>query len=251
MLTDEQLQRYARQIMLSEIGPSGQKQLLKSRVLVVGAGGLGTPALLYLAAAGVGQIGIVDNDKVSISNLQRQVMYTCGDVGRDKTLVSSIRVAALNPDVNVVTHSERFTPENGHILAETYDFVIDGTDNFASKFLIADICAQTGTPYCHAGVRGFEGQAMTVLPGETACYRCLFEEEPPDEAEATCKSAGILGPVAGTLGSIQATEALKFLLGTGELLTNRLLTLDLGTMRVREVRFERNPACPTCGTRAK
>jgi molybdopterin/thiamine biosynthesis adenylyltransferase len=248
MLTDEQLKRYARQIMLREIGPDGQNRLLNSRVLVVGAGGLGTPVLLYLAAAGVGKIGIVDDDEVSISNLQRQVMYTCGDVGRSKTLVSSVRVAALNPDVNVVAHSERFTRQNGHVLAETYDFVIDATDNFASKFLIADVCAQANTPYCHAGVRGFEGQVMTVLPGKTACYRCLFEEEPPGEAEATCKSAGILGPVAGTLGCIQATEALKFMLGTGELLTNRLLTLDLATMRIREVRFERNPECPICGS---
>lgn len=247
MLSDEQLHRYTRQIMLKDVGPEGQRRLLDSRVLVVGAGGLGTPILLYLAAAGVGKIGVVDDDCVSTSNLQRQVMYTCADVGRAKTLVSSVRVAALNPDVTVVPHDERFTEQNARRLLSGYDFVVDGTDNFASKFLIADACAQAKKPYSHAGVRAFEGQTMTVLPGETACYRCLFEGVPPDEAEAGCRSLGILGPVAGTLGCIQATEALKFILGKGELLTNRLLTLDLLTMRIREVGFERNPSCPLCG----
>ncbi len=247
VLSNDMIERYSRQILLPGIGGVGQKKLLCSRVLVVGVGGLGAPAALYLAAAGVGTLGLMDSDEVDLSNLQRQVLHFTPDVGRPKVESAAEKLRALNPDVQVVTYRERFRPDNALDILEGFDFVLDATDSFPSKFLIADACHFGGKPYCHAGILRFEGQALTVFPGETACYRCVFHEPPPDGAVPTCSEAGVLGAVAGLLGVIQAAEALKALIGAGDLLTDRLLVCDVLRMGFRTVRVRRNPRCPLCG----
>ena len=246
-LTEQQIERYSRHIILPEVGGKGQEKLLAGKVLLVGAGGLGCPAGLYLAAAGVGTIGIMDADAVDVSNLQRQVAHATADIGKPKVESSAAKLRALNPDVDVQTRRERLTAANAAAAVAPYDFVIDGTDSFASKFLIADACHLAGKPYSHAGILRFQGQTMTVLPGRTACYRCVFRQPPPAGSVPSCSQAGVLGVLAGTLGLFQATEAIKYLLGVGELLTNRLLVYDALTMRVRDVRISRSPDCPLCG----
>jgi len=243
-LSDAQRQRYARHLVLPEIGEAGQERLLAGRVLVVGLGGLGSPAALYLAAAGVGAMGLVDADVVEPSNLQRQVLHALSDVGRPKTESAAEKIRALNPDVRVMRYAERFARDNAAALLRDYDFVVDATDNFASKYFIPEACHAAGRAYSHAGIQAFTGETLTVLPGRTACYRCVFEgPTPPDPATPR----GPLGAVPGVLGAVQAAEAIKYLLGIGELLVNRLLVYDALAATFREIPVQRNPACPLCG----
>jgi len=246
-LDEEQIERYSRQIILPGIGGKGQEKLLAARVLVVGAGGLGSPAGLYLAAAGVGTIGVIDSDEVDRSNLQRQIFHSTFDLGRPKVDSAAERMEAINPGVSVRRHRERLTPANATGLFEEYDFVIDGTDTFQSKFLICDACHLARKPYSHAGILRFEGQTITVIPGDTTCYRCIFRAPPPPGSAPSCAQAGVLGAVAGVIGTIQATEALKYVLGIGDLLTGRLLVYDALEMKFRLISVNRSRECPLCG----
>jgi len=245
-MREDQIERYSRNIILKEIGGKGQKKLLKSKVLIIGAGGLGSPAALYLAAAGVGTIGIADGDKVDLTNLQRQVIHFTDDVGVRKADSAKEKIARLNPDVEVRVHPEMVRAANAQQIIAGYDFVIDGTDNFAAKFLINDACVLLKKPYSHAGILRFNGQMMTVKPRESACYRCMFVAPPPTGAIPSCAEAGVLGGMAGVVGTLQAIEALKYILGAGDLLTDRLLIFEALPMNFREVKIKRNPACPVC-----
>ena len=246
-LTEEQIERYSRQIILPDIGGVGQERLLSGKVLVIGAGGLGSPVCLYLAAAGVGTIGVMDGDEVDLSNLQRQIMHFTEDVGVPKVESGKEKLGRLNPDVNVVTYKERFSAENGLDILKDYDFVVDGTDSFASKFLIADACHFAGVPYNHAGILGFSGQTFTVKPGETACYRCVFREPPPAGSVPTCSQAGVIGAVAGVIGTLQANEVLKFLTQVGSPLYDKLLVFDALQSSFRTVIIKKSDSCPLCG----
>lgn len=246
-LTDEQISRYSRHILLKEVGGKGQKKLLAGKVLIIGAGGLGAPIALYLAAAGVGTIGIADADDVDLSNLQRQVIHFTPDIGKPKVISAKEKMLAINPDLTVNTYQEWVSAANIGAMVEQYDFVIDGTDNFAAKFLINDACVLAGKPYSHGGILQFDGQTMTVTPGSSPCYRCIFPEPPPKDAIPTCSQAGVIGVLPGVLGTLQATEAIKYLLGAGDLLTGRLLTYSALRMRFREVPFKKNENCPICG----
>jgi thiazole biosynthesis adenylyltransferase ThiF len=248
--TEERLERYSRHILLKDVGVEGQMKLFDAKVLIIGAGGLGSPVALYLAAAGVGTIGIADADRVDLSNLQRQVIHHTPDVGKPKVESAAEKMRAINPDVQVRTYHEFVRAANIREIIRGYDFVIDGTDNFAAKFLINDACVLEKIPFSHGGILRFDGQTMTVKPGESACYRCLFTAPPPKGAVPTCSEAGILGAVAGMLGTIQAAEALKFITGAGELLTNALLVFDAGDMNFRKVQLKRNPRCKVCGENA-
>ncbi len=249
MITDaSEAARYARQLQLLEIGARGQQRLARARVLVAGIGGLGSPAARYLAGAGVGCIDLVDPDRVELSNLQRQLLHGTDDLGSLKVESAAAALAARNPEVAVKTYAEALDGDRALSRFREFDFVFDGGDSAAAKFLINDAAVRTGTPYSHAGVVGWLGQTMTVLPGESPCFRCLFPA-PPDEDDApTCQTAGILGAVAGAIGLVQATEALKFLLGLGELLAGRMLVFDALALRWRAVSVPRNPACPVCGS---
>ncbi len=246
-LTEQQIERYSRHIILEQVGGTGQEKLLSSRVLIVGAGGLGAPAGLYLAAAGVGTIGIVDGDKVDLSNLQRQIIHHTADVGIEKTKSAEAKMLAINPDIKVRTYHQWVKAGNIREIIRDYDFVIDGTDNFPAKFLVNDACYFEKVPFSHAGILRFDGQLITVLPGETTCYRCIFSGPPPANAVPSCSQAGVLGVLAGVIGSLQATEAIKYLLGTGDLLTGTLLTYNALTMDFRKVKLNRNVGCPLCG----
>nr|WP_277998200.1 sulfur carrier protein ThiS [Zhaonella formicivorans] len=248
-LTADQVERYSRHIILEQVGLKGQQKLLAGSVLIVGAGGLGSPAAYYLAAAGVGRIGIVDFDRVDLSNLQRQIVHTTADVGRLKAESAAEKLRAINPDVKVEVYTEPLSSNNAVGIIAQYDFVIDGTDNFPAKFLVNDACYFARKPFSHAGILRFAGQTITVLPGETTCYRCIFPSPPPPNAVPSCAQAGVLGVLGGVMGTIQATEALKYLLGTGDLLTNRLLTYDALIMRTREIKVKRSADCPLCGDR--
>lgn len=246
-LRPDQIERYSRHIILQQVGLKGQQKLLASSVLIIGAGGLGSPAAYYLAAAGVGKIGIVDFDRVELSNLQRQIIHTNSDVGVLKAQSAAAKLRAINPDVTVQTYTERLSAENAAEIISQYDFVIDGTDNFPAKFLVNDACYFAGKPFSHAGILRFEGQTITVLPGTTTCYRCIFPAPPPPNAIPSCAQAGVLGVLGGVVGTFQATEAIKYLLGKGELLTDRLLTYNALTMRTREIKVRRSADCPLCG----
>jgi molybdopterin/thiamine biosynthesis adenylyltransferase len=247
IFSDRQMRRYQRHLSLKEVGFKGQQKLLASKVLCVGAGGLGSPALYYLAAAGVGTIGIAEGDVVDESNLQRQIIHFTADVGRPKIQSAREKIAQMNPDVKVTEHAGYLSADNAVEVISGYDFVVDGTDNFAAKFLINDACVIAKKPFSHAGILRFEGQTMTVVPGKSRCYRCLFREPPPANAVPSCAEAGVLGAIAGVLGTLQATETLKFLLGRGDLLTDRLLIFDALAMRFRESRGGRDPECAVCG----
>jgi molybdopterin/thiamine biosynthesis adenylyltransferase len=244
--SEEQVIRYSRHILLQDVGVEGQEKISGGRVLVIGVGGLGAPAAFYLAAAGVGTIGLIDGDTVDLSNLQRQIIHFTEDVGKPKVASAKEKINRLNPDVNVVTYQTLFTSANAFEIIRDYDFVIDGTDNFPVKFLINDACVMAGKPFSHGGILRFDGQTITHVPG-TACYRCLFHSPPPPNAVPTCSQAGVLGAIAGMLGTIQAAETLKYLTGTGELLTNRLLTFNAKTMEFRTVRVRQSDKCPVCG----
>ena len=244
--TEEELLRYSRHILLKDVGVEGQEKIRNGKVLVVGAGGLGAPVALYLAAAGVGTIGIVDGDVVDLSNLQRQVIHFTGDVGHPKVESARDKMLAINPNVNVNTIREFLMSDNALDIIKDYDFIVDGTDNFPVKFLINDACVMAGKPFSHGGILRFEGQTFTHLPG-TACYRCLFKSPPPANAVPTCSQAGVLGAIAGMLGTIQAAETLKYLTGVGELLTNKLLTFNAKTMDFRKINTRRQASCAICG----
>jgi adenylyltransferase/sulfurtransferase len=239
--------RFARHLSLSEVGIEGQRRLRAARVLVVGAGGLGSPALLYLAAAGFGTIGVVDDDAVSASNLQRQVVHGVDDVGRPKVDSAADAVARLDPRTEVVRHAERLTEANAFDLVSRYDVVVDGADNFATRYLVADACALAGRPHVWASVLRFDGQVTVWWPPHGPCYRCVFPEPPPEGSVASCAVAGVLGSVCAQLASIQATEAVKLVVGAGETLVGRLLVLDALTQRFGEVAVGRRPDCALCG----
>jgi molybdopterin/thiamine biosynthesis adenylyltransferase len=247
MFTEEQIERYSRHIILKEVGGKGQQKILDGKVLIIGAGGLGSPIALYLAAAGVGTIGIADADVVELSNLQRQIAHQTRDIGVPKVLSARDKMEAMNPDVRVNTYHAWISADNILDIINGYDFVIDGTDNFAAKFLINDACVLAGKPYSHGGILHFVGQTLTIIPGQSACYRCIFPAPPPKDAIPTCSQAGVLGVLPGVIGIMQATEALKYLLGMGELLTGRLLVYDALAMTFRTVKVRRNPHCPICG----
>ncbi|HSV26787.1 MAG TPA: HesA/MoeB/ThiF family protein [Sedimentisphaerales bacterium] len=246
-LSRDEHERYSRQLVVPEIGEAGQKKLRAGRVLIIGAGGLGSPAAFYLAAVGVGRMGIVDSDAVELSNLQRQVIHRTEDIGRSKAVSAQEKVAALNPEVRVDVHQMKVEAGNIAALIDPYDFVIDATDNFTAKFLINDGCVAGGKAFCHAGVIRMGGQMMTVLPGRTACYRCVFGGPPPAEAVPPPSVLGIFGIVPGVIGMLEAMEAAKYLLGTGGLLTDALLTYDAVKAEFRKVPVKRNPGCPACG----
>lgn len=246
-LTDTQNERYSHHIMLKDVGGKGQRKLLDGRVLIIGAGGLGSPAALYLAAAGVGTIGIADADLVDLSNLQRQIIHQTCDVGRPKVVSAGEKMTAINPDVTVITHPTWVAAENIAGIISDYDFVIDGTDNFAAKFLINDACVMAGKPYSHGGIHQFLGQTTTVHPGVSACYRCLFPSPPPPGLIPSCAESGVLGVLPGVIGAIQATEAIKHLLGLGEGLQDRMLIYDALDNCFTDAETSRNPDCPVCG----
>ena len=245
-LTNEQKERYARHIILDEIGEEGQKKLLTSSVLIIGSGGLGSPAALYLAAAGVGTIGIADADEVSLSNLQRQIIHTTRDTGRAKVESAKEKLGRINPGVNVRTYRVFVTADNIYDIIRDYDFVLDCTDNFDAKFLINDACTALGKPFTHAGISAFKGQLMTYLPKKGACYRCVFKNPPPKSALPS-GITGVVGAVPGVIGSLQAMEAIKYLTGAGKLLTGQLLTYDALEQEFRKIRVPAAPDCPACG----
>ena len=245
--TEEQIRRYSRQIILPQVGGRGQRKLLASKVLVVGAGGLGSPAALYLTAAGVGTLGLVDFDAVDLSNLHRQILHHTGDVGRPKTESAAETLQALNPDVSLTLHRERLTAENCLDLLEPYDVIVEGSDNFPTKYLVNDACVLLGKPLILGAVYQFEGQVAVFHADGGPCYRCIFPEPPPPDAVPSCQEAGVLGAVPGIIGSIQAAETLKLLLGVGETLTGRLLVFDALHMSFMNVEMKRNTDCPVCG----
>jgi adenylyltransferase/sulfurtransferase len=243
----EQLERYKRHLLLDGVGPEGQAKLLEARVLLVGAGGLGSPAALYLAAAGVGTLGIVDFDAVDASNLQRQVLYTTADVGRPKVEVAAERLNALNPDVQVRQYPEKLEAANAERVLREYDVVLDGTDTFPSRYLTNDVCVWLGKPLVYGSVMRFEGQVSVFDAKRGPCYRCLFPEPPPPEMAPDCATAGVLGVLPGVIGLLQATEVLKLLLGSGESLIGRLLVYDALAMEIRRFSLPKDPECAVCG----
>ena len=245
--SNEQLERYSRHIILQEVGAKGQKRLLSGKVLIIGAGGLGAPAALYLAAAGVGTIGIADADEVDLSNLQRQVIHSTGDVGKAKVQSAKESMEAINPDITVRTYRTFVGADNIMDLIRDYDFIIDGTDNFPAKFLINDACVLSEKPFSHAGIIRFQGQLMTYVPGQGPCYRCVFKNPPPPDAVPTCRQAGVIGAMGGVIGSLQAMEAVKYFIGQGELLTGSLLTYNALTMEFRKIKLPVSKGCAVCG----
>jgi molybdopterin/thiamine biosynthesis adenylyltransferase len=252
IFTNEQLERYSRHIILKEVGPTGQQRLMEGKVLIIGAGGLGAPAAMYLAAAGVGVIGIADADDVELSNLQRQIIHSTSDVGKAKVISSRETINAMNPDVEVVTYKEWVCAANIRSIIDDrdYDFIIDATDNFAVKFLINDACVLLRKPFSHGGIIRFTGQLMTYVPGKGPCYRCAFNEPPPPDIVPTCRQAGVIGVMGGVIGTLQATEAIKYLLRTGDLLTGYLLTYDAFKSSFRKVKIGVNKRCRVCGENA-
>jgi molybdopterin/thiamine biosynthesis adenylyltransferase/rhodanese-related sulfurtransferase len=246
-LSDAERARYARHLALAEVGEAGQARLLRARVLVVGAGGLGSPVALYLAAAGVGTLGLVDADRVDATNLQRQIIHGTSRVGRPKVESAKLALAELNPQITVVTYEERLGAGNALRLLAGWDVLVDAADNFPTRYLLGDASVWLGLPLVHGSVHRFEGQVTTFVPGRGPCYRCLFPEPPAAAHAPSCDEVGVLGVLPGTIGMLQATEALKLVLGAGEPLVGRLLIWDALSMRFRELRFERSPSCPVCG----
>lgn len=245
-LTDFERALYHRNISIPEVGESGQLKLLQSRVLIIGLGGLGSPALFYLTACGIGEIGIADSDRVEYSNLQRQILHGQADVAKEKTLSAQESMLRRRPDVRLDLYPQRITAANAGEIIFDYDFVVEATDNFESKFLINDACVSRGKAFSHAGILGMYGQTMTIVPGEGPCFRCVFEEVPSPGAVQTTEEVGVLGTVPGVLGAIQATEAIKYLAGCGSLLVGRLLTFDACSMRFREIKLPTEKRCRVC-----
>jgi adenylyltransferase/sulfurtransferase len=250
-LTADEHARYARQLILPGVGDAGQQRLRRARVLVVGAGGLGSSVALHLAAAGVGTVGLVDDDRVDASNLHRQLLYGTGDLGRPKLDAAAARLGDLNPHVCVERHQTRLTAANARALAAGYDLVVDGTDNFAARYAVNDACVALGVPNVYGSVHRFEGQVAVFAAPGGPCYRCLHPAPPPDGLVPDCAAGGVLGVLPGLVGTLQAAEALKLLLGVGEPLAGRLLVVDALTMRFLRVAVARDPACPVCGDAAR
>jgi len=246
-LTREEILRYSRHLIMPEVGLKGQERLKDAKVLCVGTGGLGSPLAMYLAAAGVGTIGLVDFDVVDESNLQRQILHGTGDVGKRKVESARETLADVNPNVNVVLHEERLTSENALRILEPYDVVADGTDNFPTRYLVNDACVMLGKPNAYGSIFRFEGQASVFAHGDGPCYRCLYPEPPPPGMVPSCAEGGVLGILPGVIGVIQATEVVKLALGIGEPLVGRLLLYDALEMQFREMKIRRDPACPVCG----
>ena len=246
VFTPEQARRYSRHIIMPQIGGKGQRKLLDAKVLLIGAGGLGSPAALYLAAAGVGTLGIVDFDEVDLTNLQRQLLHRTNDVGRLKIDSAEEMLNSLNPDVNVVKHRVQLSSDNALDLLADYDITVDGSDNFPTRYLVNDATVMLGKPCVHGSIFLFEGQASTFVPGH-GCYRCLYPTPPPPGMVPSCAEAGVLGVLPGIIGSIQAVETIKLVLGLGDTLTGRLLLFDALDMNFRTVRVPRNRECPVCG----
>jgi len=247
--TAEQLNRYSRHFLLPEVGETGQAKLLDARVLLIGAGGLGSPTALYLAAAGVGTLGIVDHDVVDMSNLQRQILHTNDRVGMPKVESARETLQALNPDVKIIGHQERLSSENALRLFGDYDIIVDGCDNFPTRYLVNDACVMLQKPNVHGSIFQFEGQASVFFPGEGPCYRCLFPEPPPPGAAPSCQEAGVLGVLPGLVGCVQALETIKLILGIGKPLIGRMVYFDTLNMELRVHRLRKDPNCPVCGTR--
>lgn len=248
--TEAQIERYSRHIILPEVGGKGQQKLLKAKVFLVGAGGLGSPAAFYLAAAGVGRIGIADADCVDYSNLQRQILHSTKDVGRSKAISAKETLEALNPDIEVIPYTERLTSGNILDIIKDYDVILDGSDNFPTRYLVNDACVFLRKPLSHGSIFRFEGQVTTILPFDGPCYRCLYEEPPPPGLVPSCKEAGVLGILAGVIGTLQATEAIKLILGKGQLLKGKLLIYDSLNMEFKKVNVRKNPNCPVCSDKA-
>src|SRR3990172_9985474 len=245
--SEEQIRRYSRHIILKEVGGSGQQKLMEAKVLLVGAGGLGSPCAYYLAAAGIGTIGIIDSDVVELSNLQRQILHNTSDIGRLKVDSAKETMVSLNPDVTVNTYPERLTTDNILSLFAGYDIIVDGSDNFPTRYLINDACVMLGKPNVHGSIFRFEGQATVFKPPEGPCYRCLYPEPPPADMVPSCQEAGVLGVLPGIIGTIQAIETIKLILGKGEPLVGRLLLFDALSMDFRGVRLKKDNHCPLCG----
>ena len=245
-LTPEQVKRNSTHLIMNDVGSSGQRKLLDAKVLILGAGGLGSPSAIYLALAGVGTIGLVDFDVVDLSNLQRQVLHHTSDVGRSKLESARDNIKAYNPDINVVLHETRLESENAMEIIGNYDMVINGADNFATRYLVNDACYLLNKPLIDGSILIFDGQSTVFTPGN-GCYRCLFPSPPPPGMVPNCAEAGVLGALTGLVGSIQSTEALKYILGIGESLESRLLIIDALSMTFREFKLKRNPNCPLCG----
>jgi molybdopterin/thiamine biosynthesis adenylyltransferase/rhodanese-related sulfurtransferase len=246
-LSKEEIQRYSRHLIMPEVGMEGQLKLKRARVLTIGTGGLGAPLGLYLAAAGVGHLGLVDFDVVDSSNLQRQVTFTTADVGKPKSEAAKARLSALNPAIEIVSYETRLTSDNALELFRDYDIIVDGTDNFPTRFLVNDACVLLGKPNVYGSIFRFEGQATVFGYPGGPCYRCLYPEPPPPGLVPSCAEGGVLGVLPGIVGSIQAMETIKLILGTGEPLVGRLLLFDALAMRFRELKLKRNPDCPLCG----
>lgn len=247
-LSDDQLERYARHVILDEVGEEGQLKLLSAKVLVVGAGGLGAPVLMYLAAAGIGTIGVVDHDVVDLSNLQRQIIHSVDDIGMPKTRSAAERIALINPEITVQEHRTRLGPNNAEALFAPYDLIVDGSDNFAARYLASDTAHKLRKPLVSAALVRFEGQLTTFKSYvEGPCYRCLFPEPPDPTLVPRCDTVGIFGAVAGVMGSLQATEVLKEILGLGTSMTGRLMLFDALDQTFRTIKTAKDPACPTCG----
>jgi len=246
-LNDEQIERYSRQILLPNVGGKGQEKLLAAKVLIIGAGGLGSPVAAYLTGAGVGKLGIADSDAVELNNIHRQIIYSSGDVGKRKVQVAKQRLESVNPDVKITAHDLRLTSENIMDVIRDYDIIVDGSDNFPTRYLVNDACVLAKKTLVHGAFFRFEGQAMIVKPGEGPCYRCLFSEPPPPGAVPSCQEVGVLGALAGVIGLIQATETLKLILGIGEPLIGKLIIFNALEMGFRKVKVPRDKNCPICG----
>jgi adenylyltransferase/sulfurtransferase len=246
-LSNDEILRYSRHLIMPEVGMAGQQKLKAARVLCIGAGGLGSPLALYLAAAGVGTLGLVDFDVVDLTNLQRQIIHTTDDVGRPKLDSAAEKLTAMNPFINVCKFETKLTSANALDILRQFDIVADGTDNFPTRYLVNDACVLTGKPNVYASIFRFEGQASVFATGHGPCYRCLYPEPPPPGLVPSCAEGGVLGILPGLLGVIQATEVIKLILGSGEPLIGRLLLVDALAMRFRELRLRKNPECPVCG----
>jgi molybdopterin/thiamine biosynthesis adenylyltransferase/rhodanese-related sulfurtransferase len=246
-LSNSELKRYARHLVLPEVGEDGQKKLKSAKVLIIGAGGLGSPLGLYLASAGVGEIGVIDFDNVSFSNLQRQVLFSENKVGKSKAEIAKEHLLEINSGITVKAYNEKLTYKNAPDIIKNYDIVADGSDNFSAKYLVNDACVLLGKPLVYGSVLRFEGQVSVFIPEEGPCYRCLYPEPPDGGNVLTCEEAGVLGALPGIIGSIQANEVIKLIIGKGETLAGRLLVLNSLKMKFREIKFEKNPDCPVCG----
>ena len=245
--TNEQIERYSRHIILKEVGGIGQTKLLESKVLLIGAGGLGSPIGVYLAAAGVGTLGIIDDDVVDLSNLQRQILHGTSDIGILKTKSAEASITEMNPDVKVIPYNERINSQNAFEILEQYDLIVDGCDNFPTRYLLNDACVMLGKPIVHGSIFQFEGQVTVLYPGKGPCYRCIFREPPPEGLAPSCQEAGVFGVLPGIIGTIQAVEAIKVLLDIGESLIGTLLLFNALTMEFQRLKLRQDDGCPMCG----